>query len=668
MPTNLRPHPHSSMPTRGTRALDEVPRPTPEQWLAVKDDIERLYVYDGYGLKEVASTLRQWHPTFTATERMFKSRIKKWNFDLKTIRRTDWQFMFQEYHRRINATTPKETIFEFRWSHRGARDIMKHKSPQHIRQYMRRKKLCDDDFLADELNTELFPHIRPRTPPLSPPTPQASPFVSTHPQTMNAMALPSFDMFAQRHLIRQSSIDSQSTHRVESPLQLPTPVSSLGSPPVKQEVNGLQGLALEMISPNKFCLSKDSPWHYLLCQKTNLDRCNSPSVLMSPPSLNDLPASLADLHIESEAQLFQQEEEFFSYTTKNTKLDHDELTACRWASLYLLASIQLGRNDLRGAQTSMNTADRWFKHMLQTETTCPNSMSNAYKPSHRSRFILLGLNIMSTVLVSHDRGDMLELFLVRSGRTINEFFGVGATLGVPYAYLLHMEKKMKAGLEGEEDDRSEDDFWEDRLKRADTSIRAIWGSDSPNAVMSSYYYAWHVLRQGRHVEAIKILETCFNKAGGMFGRSHMVTIKILETIARALEEQKLYKPALRRLEDAICKAQHGLSAEHPFRLQLVERVGTMYQNLGLLRDAEKIYEEVLEGRKRSLGVSHNETFAVAFQLAHLLRTQARHSAADRLLSGMDYEHYAQMRQCYDKLGFYVGGQPLMETREALEFH
>ena len=551
---------------------------------------------------------------------------------------------------------------------------MKFKTLQHIRQYMRRKKFTDEDFLNEEFSVELFPHILPRTPPLSPPTPQASPIPPVCAQTANVVPLSSFDTVAQNYLASQSSQDSHSPRRERSPYQLPTPASSLGSPRIKQEVNGLQGLALETMAPDKFYLSKDSQWHFLLGQRKNPDQHSSPVSVNSSSTLHGVSASLADLYIDSEARFAQRGNNSPYRGSQDNIPDGDEWTACWWASLYLLASIQLGRKDMTGAKASMATAEIWFTRMLQTETTCPSStittdgLTTTATPSHRSRFILLGLNLMSTVLISHDRGDMLELFLVRSCRTINEFFQVSATLGVPYAYLLHMERKKKAALEGQEDDRSEDDDWEERLRRAYISIREIWGSDSPNAVMSCYYYAWHVLRQGRHANAIDMLETCFAKAETMFGKSHMVTIKILETIARALEEQKMYNRALQRLQEAIRKAQQGLSAEHPFRLELVERIGTMYENLGLLRDAEDIYEEVLDGRKRSLGVSHNETFAVAFKLAHLLRTQGRHSAADRLLSNMDHEHYAQMHRCYDELGFYADGQPLMETRKALEFH
>ena len=46
---------------------------------------------------------------FTATLRMFKSRIKEWNFDQKTIRQADWRFMCQEYVRRKKLSIPKET-------------------------------------------------------------------------------------------------------------------------------------------------------------------------------------------------------------------------------------------------------------------------------------------------------------------------------------------------------------------------------------------------------------------------------------------------------------------------------------------------------------------------------------------------------------------------------
>jgi hypothetical protein len=68
------------------RAADR--KPSSQEWLNVKNDIERLYVVECHNLRYVAHVLEQ-RRGFIATLRMFKSRIKEWKFDQKTIREAD---------------------------------------------------------------------------------------------------------------------------------------------------------------------------------------------------------------------------------------------------------------------------------------------------------------------------------------------------------------------------------------------------------------------------------------------------------------------------------------------------------------------------------------------------------------------------------------------------
>ena len=146
-------------------------KPSPQEWLNVKNDIERLYVAECHNLRYVAHVLKH-RRGFVATLRMFKSRIKEWNFDQKTIRQADWRFMFQEYVRRKKLSTPKETIFRVSQDRHGR--VTKYKTIKHIRTYMRRKQVSEDEFLSSPSDSGNFPHIRSITPPLSPATSPAS--------------------------------------------------------------------------------------------------------------------------------------------------------------------------------------------------------------------------------------------------------------------------------------------------------------------------------------------------------------------------------------------------------------------------------------------------------------------------------------------------------------
>jgi hypothetical protein len=140
-------------------------RPSPQEWLNVKDGIEKLYVAERHNLGYVARVLKHRHD-FVATLRMFKSRIKEWNFNRKTIRRPEWQFMLQEYVQRKNQSTPKETTFRISQDNHG--QVTKYKTIRDIRKYFRRIHVSEEDFLLSLSDRDSFPHIQSITPPSSP--------------------------------------------------------------------------------------------------------------------------------------------------------------------------------------------------------------------------------------------------------------------------------------------------------------------------------------------------------------------------------------------------------------------------------------------------------------------------------------------------------------------
>lgn len=143
--------------------------PTDEEWFNVKDKIEDLYVSKGHTLRYVADVLKHRHRS-DATSRMFKSRIKAWNYDRKTIREPEWRFMLQEYNSRKKPSPPKEIIFRVCQG-----NVTKYKTITHIRAYMRRKQVSKDDFLRSLSTNTNCPHIQSITPPLSPALSSVSP-------------------------------------------------------------------------------------------------------------------------------------------------------------------------------------------------------------------------------------------------------------------------------------------------------------------------------------------------------------------------------------------------------------------------------------------------------------------------------------------------------------
>ena len=664
------------------------PKPTPQEWLNVKNDIERLYVVECHNLKYVAHVLRT-RRDFVATLRMFKSRIKEWNFDQKTIRQADWQFMFQEYTRRKNLSTPKETEFRVCQDSRGR--VAKYKNIKHIRTYMRRKQVSEEEFLSSPSDAGSFDHIRCITPPLSPALSSASPAPSSQLDGYNENSLtpaslvpipgangrpihsssghsPTVDFFRQAPSFRAPGSppthrrvstahgDSFSTSRREngrSPERVSLRgghLSSVQSPVTTHEImlQGSQRMALQTFAPGK-----DNPY-----EDAELYRsvAKSPSEGASEASdtdyqRNELAMTLAYL----DEEVYEEQDRIIpaylhspadvtSAMAQAFRPDVDEARAFRWASMYFLACILGGRTNVALVDAARASASKLFKRMLTSETSSPCAFPKpSYVPSHRSRFILSGLTLMATVLKAHGRDDMLKNFLLDSRRSIAQFFQIdNHPLSAPYTYIHSLMNN----------EPMDDDAWEETLSVAFRKIRHVWNG-GPNAVVSYYYWAWHILKRKRYTEAIAMLNDCYDSASEMFGEYHIMTINCLSTVARALFEKGEAHQAKSCLDDTIRRSQQALGDEHPFCYKLIERVSDIQRQLGDFASAEATLRDVVEGRKKSLGLHHGHTSYAVQKLAEILRLQGKLAESTQLERDLDAEHKEQQLKYYRRQDRYL---------------
>jgi hypothetical protein len=689
------------------------PKPTPQEWLNVKNDIERLYVFECHNLRYVAHVLKH-RRAFIATLRMFKSRIKEWNFDQKTIRQADWRFMFQEYVQRKKLSPPKETIFRVCQDRHGR--VTKYKTIKHIRTYMRRKQVSEDDFLSSPADSANFPHICPITPPLSPAlssasaspssqidgynvdatTPTSSTDVASADRSrINASTLPNLTIDVSRHIPPSQADSWQLDHHQVRTTNGATFSSSQGernrpemrapllrrhseclpadpnSPQSSATTNEILLYGSQRMAIQTFALDKQIP-----CQDVELYRSVARSPSLACSEISDIDDDLSAIELARRLSDFDEDvydeqdrrslvhvpgrSDIISARLKSFKPDVDEARAFRWASRYFLACILQGRMKFGLEKAARASATKIFERMLESETRSPYPYpTRAYTPSHRSRFILSGLTLMATVLKAHGRDDMLKKFLLDSRRSIAEFFRMeDHPLSAPYSYILSLM----------DNEPIDDEEWERRLSGAHTVIRHVWNG-GPNAVVSHYYWAWHILKRKRYAQAIEQLRACYEKASAMFGENHIFTINCLSTIARALSEQGKYHEAKPWLVDTIRRSQEALGREHPFCYKLIERFGDLHQQLGDLASAEAIFRDVLEGRKKSLGLHHGHTSYVVHKLAELLTQQGKRAECEQLVQELDEEHKDQQLWHFEeKNDYFPDSRQSRFTHPSLDIH
>jgi hypothetical protein len=560
---------------------------------------------------------------------------------------------------------------------------------------MRRKQVSEDEFLSSPSDGGNFPHIRPITPPLSPATSPASASPSSqidadnadaatpassmditgaNSRSLNSLSLqnPTFDVSLQ--YTRSQAVGWPSELHQISIAQCDNFSSSQGGsnrPQVHAPPFGWpsESLAAERNSPESSVTTNETLLHgsermarqtfasdrQTPCEDVELYRsvarspsssCSEPSDSDNDLSATDLARTLSDIdeddyneqdsrnivHVSSPTDLE-------SAKLRSFKPDVDEARAFRWASRYFLACILQGRMQFILADAARASATRIFSRMLESETRGPYPFPKpTYVPSHRSRFILSGLSLMATVLSAHGRDDMLKKFLLDSRLSIEQFFRMDDhPLSAPYAYLLSLM----------DDKPMDDEAWERTLASAHTKIHHVWNG-GPNAVVSHYYWAWHVLKRKRYGEAVERLKVCYEKASNMFGECHIITVNCLSTIARAFSEQGMYDEAMPRLVDTIGRSQRALGDEHPFCYKLIERLGDMYRQLGDLGSAEATFRDVVKGRKTSLGLNHGHTSTAVDKLGQVLIQQDKQAERTRLVRDLDEEHKKLQDQHWER--------------------
>ncbi|KAK3905674.1 hypothetical protein C8A05DRAFT_30487 [Staphylotrichum tortipilum] len=85
----------------------------PEDWEPYHDIIAHLYNTMNLKLKDVMAEMEQTYG-FKATEKQYKTQLKKWSLDTKYIKASEYLFMIKTMRERAAQNPPKETQFILR--------------------------------------------------------------------------------------------------------------------------------------------------------------------------------------------------------------------------------------------------------------------------------------------------------------------------------------------------------------------------------------------------------------------------------------------------------------------------------------------------------------------------------------------------------------------------
>ncbi|PMD65959.1 FabD/lysophospholipase-like protein [Hyaloscypha bicolor E] len=109
---------------------------------------------------------------------------------------------------------------------------------------------------------------------------------------------------------------------------------------------------------------------------------------------------------------------------------------------------------------------------------------------------------------------------------------------------------------------------------------------------------------------------------GILGAVHNLGILYQEQ-GKLDEAEKTYQQALQGKEKA-------LGAEHTSTLRTINNLGSLYKNQGKLDEAEKMYQRALQGNEKALGAEHTSTLDTVNNLGILYQEQGRLDEAETI--------------------------------------
>ena len=618
--------------------------PSAEDWEQLKPEIRQLYLVEKRQLKEVLQVMKDRH-RFEATERMYKSRLKNWNFDTKKIREADWRYMLKECLRRRQEG--KDSEFRVH----GRRKTMKD-----IQRYLKRKDVTQELFLMSSPPESLSPAgievSTPRSPldtdsepdpsfaapprdalvdkrfsnsglseePPSPayhvPEPRNGPLpASSHVTRYDATVSPTGVWGHTRPMSYFSPLAGTrtSTNHSSTSGSLSTPACTSSQSP--NSVRGVEGMALRAMTPEKYTLDdSDELIGYRLMSGSPLpigsricyiDHDSSTTTVSVPEDL-----SYGNILIRRDSGISVSEDT----SERLNDLDSHEHLASRWASRYFFACICINRRQDNLAIGATQEALEMFEQMLRTQ----------------NRYLLTGLSLMSSILNGHGQDKLLQQFLCDSCRVIDKVHGPEHTISIPYRYMLAVISEDKAHVKH---------YGEQLLNRTHIQLGLIWGSESPNELVGKLYRNFHLLdSEGQIDQAVQESRKCFTMSEKIMGRNHLITVSCLATLSRALDRRGNSGDAIEVLMDAVERCKLALSANNPFRLKLLERLGQLCWRVGQLDAAETYLRDVATGRANTLGLSVGHTWGAINNYSSLLKNRGKFHDDARFLQLMQHLH------------------------------
>ena len=357
-------------------------------------------------------------------------------------------------------------------------------------------------------------------------------------------------------------------------------------------------------------------------------RCGQPSSLhfasldhLEPPSpsLDSGTRSLFNPPMEEDSNILAQN------LAKWKVQPPSSATLWKWPARCYMVAMAVRRGDVRGAQHIQAEADREFEQMI---------VSNEAQ-------LLTTAQLVTSMLAMHGQNELNQKILRNALDVASRHMDADHPVMVYLQYLTLILGDPEA-LHGTNITAS-------RMELAYRDCDKRYGTSHPFTVQTLYAYGWSMkyfkAEEGGDVDqAAEILHAAHQQAIPVFGKLHMQTTSALATYAGVLSMLGRKKEAILHFRTVIEDTGVILGLLHPYRLEAMRRLAITLREEEELDavvipslEIEELYRDVLRGRCRTLGRTHEYTSGARDDYEDVCETRGtwveREAEVKQLLSG-----------------------------------
>lgn len=155
-------------------------------------------------------------------------------------------------------------------------------------------------------------------------------------------------------------------------------------------------------------------------------------------------------------------------------------------------------------------------------------------------------------------------------------------------------------------------------------------SEDTTVAESAQDLAWGMIRNGRHIEAARLLQWVIQVRQRVLGSDAPLTLGAINDLASARRDVGDLSGAKELQETALAGCRRVLGPEHPHTLTVADNLAMTMLALGDLVSARKLGEQVLTIQERLLGFEDPSTLNTAGNLAMIIKAQGGFADARKL--------------------------------------